>query len=539
MKKKVLTLGFFLSSLISFGQSSSFDQRARDYVKQYADWAIEEQRRVGIPASITLAQGIYETSAGESELATKANNHFGIKCKKEWTGATFAHTDDAPNECFRKYNSAKESYIDHSNYLKNAPRYAELFSLPIENYSQWAKGLKKCGYATNPAYAQKLIKMVEDFNLQEHTLKAMQPEQDIVSPNRISVRHQVQNLAEHDASMVNFKKPISITEASDKAQELIMGKGNKEDDFIQINDLKTFQGKKGEMLVDKALKYNIRYSRLLEINELADEPLPRDMPIFLEAKRLKGIHETHTVAEGETIEIIAQNEGMSSRQLRIYNLMASNEQPISGSLLKLQAQADERPATYKITKTDGKNNSKSFKLMTNEPESSNDYIPTKKPSPNVEEVEIGYGAERPSFLNTPKLDSNVMIIKVVENKMESPVDKKAATFSDSSKPVVQDEFALLKAKLDKAVYTQNSKSNIKVTSSDPISLTNTQQIDVAKNVSTPPSSTGVSEVEYHIVEKGDTGYSIAKKYGIKVKQLNEWNNLNFDGIKVGQKLRVK
>jgi LysM repeat protein len=531
MKKEILSICFLFMAITTIAQSTSFDEKANAYIKQYAAWAIEEQQRVGIPASIILAQGIYETGAGESELATQANNHFGIKCKKEWTGATFAHTDDAPDECFRKYPSAKESYIDHSDYLRKSARYAELFTYPVKNYTAWAKGLKRCGYATNPAYAHKLIKMIEDYDLQQYTLVANGERANEVVPQRTLVKDQVQDIRAHDALIAPARKPI--TELSNQETERIV---THEDGTIRINNLRAFYAKKGEMLLDKAMKYNIRYARLLEINELADEPLQRDMPIFLEPKKFKGAHAVHTVQEGETVEMIAHNEGMGSRQLRIFNLMAQNEQPVVGSVLKLQEQSDERPVTYRMIRAQAEPVEQNFRLQDPAQKQSDDYISTKKNVQKTEEIEMGYGAERPSFLQEKK---NI----VINDKQHSDViveEKKIEEKKVEEKKVQpqqpQDEISLLKARLDKAVYGRTS--NIKVSSSD----SNTLIADVPSVTNSkdlPNKNATTTEMQYHTVEKGDTGYSIAKKYGIKVKQLNEWNNLNFDGIKVGQKLRVK
>ena len=118
-----------------------------------------------IPASITLAQGIFESACGTSRLATEANNHFGIKCHKEWQGETIKHDDDELQECFRKYNEVEESYNDHSQFLITRPRYAKLFTLDIMDYKGWARELKTAGYATNPQYAERLISLIERFNL--------------------------------------------------------------------------------------------------------------------------------------------------------------------------------------------------------------------------------------------------------------------------------------------------------------------------------------------------------------------------------------
>lgn len=143
-----------------------------NYIQSYADLAVAEMARSGIPASITLAQGLLESHYGTSNLATKANNHFGIKCKSTWQGPSYYHKDDDLNEkgeliksCFRSYASPIDSYIDHSDFLTGSDRYAYLFELSKTDYIRWAHGLKKCGYATDPDYAIKLIKKIEQFKL--------------------------------------------------------------------------------------------------------------------------------------------------------------------------------------------------------------------------------------------------------------------------------------------------------------------------------------------------------------------------------------
>ena len=132
----------------------------------FSKWAVGEMNRSGIPASITLAQGLLESNNGNSTLATKGNNHFGIKCH-DWKGKSIRHHDDKRNECFRKYNSARDSYTDHTNFLMNSPRYSFLFLLDQTDYKAWARGLKKAGYATSPTYASALIKIIEDNELDQ------------------------------------------------------------------------------------------------------------------------------------------------------------------------------------------------------------------------------------------------------------------------------------------------------------------------------------------------------------------------------------
>ena len=144
-----------------------WNQSYQTYINQYKDLAIEQMLRYRIPASITLAQGLFESRAGQSDLARQGNNHFGIKCHN-WTGPTQYHDDDARGECFRVYQDAKESYEDHSRFLAKQPRYSRLFSLNTTDYKGWAHGLKSCGYATNPQYANKLIQIIELYRLQDY-----------------------------------------------------------------------------------------------------------------------------------------------------------------------------------------------------------------------------------------------------------------------------------------------------------------------------------------------------------------------------------
>lgn len=154
---------FFFFSLTSFSQSLT-----NDYIKNYKDLAIEEMKLYNIPASITLSQGILESSNGESMLATKANNHFGIKCHTSWEGDRVFHDDDEKGECFRKYSNVEDSYRDHSLFLANSSRYSFLFDIPLTNYKSWAKGLKKAGYATNPKYSKLLINIIKRYNLDQY-----------------------------------------------------------------------------------------------------------------------------------------------------------------------------------------------------------------------------------------------------------------------------------------------------------------------------------------------------------------------------------
>lgn len=179
----ILFAGQLLLAANSTENSSSYFL-AYSYLTKYKSIAIEEMNRTGIPASITLAQGMYESGFGKSELAVKGNNHFGIKCKSNWTGAKMYYTDDEPDECFRKYNTSRESYRDHSDFLVNRDYYRSLFDLPRTDYKAWANGLKKAGYATDPNYSSKLIAIIQRFKLYEYDYIQLPQEEEIeTAPN--------------------------------------------------------------------------------------------------------------------------------------------------------------------------------------------------------------------------------------------------------------------------------------------------------------------------------------------------------------------
>jgi len=151
----------------------------RNYISQYKETAKNNMRTHGIPASITLAQGILESGSGEGRLAKQANNHFGIKCHSNWTGQTIKHDDDKSQECFRKYDDAADSFRDHSFFLTSRSRYGNLFKLPKDDYKSWAKGLRKAGYATDPKYPDKLITLIEKYSLHQYDQEVLEKTENI------------------------------------------------------------------------------------------------------------------------------------------------------------------------------------------------------------------------------------------------------------------------------------------------------------------------------------------------------------------------
>jgi Mannosyl-glycoprotein endo-beta-N-acetylglucosaminidase len=304
------------------------------YINKFKATAISEQVRVGVPAAITLAQGIHESSSGLSPLAVEANNHFGIKCKKDWKGETMLHDDDAEQECFRKYPTAFDSYTDHSNFLKNNRRYGFLFDIDALNYKDWAVGLRKAGYATNPNYSTRLTTLIEKYSLQQYTQAAVL---------------EIANNAKKAAEIIpENDKPVSIKNMVNKIGSDVVGfakESNAADPLVEkLNGLKGFYAKKGTMLLDESVSRDIRYQKLLEINDLDDEPLQNDMFVYLEKKYKKSPNrKSHIVLEGEDMLLIAQKEGVQLRSLLALNLLKINDMPAVGQKVYLQDEVSRTP----------------------------------------------------------------------------------------------------------------------------------------------------------------------------------------------------
>jgi len=298
------------------------------YINNYKKLAMEEMQRTGIPAAIKLAQGIHETYAGQSVLVLKSNNHFGIKCKSYWTGKKVYHDDDARGECFRSYHEAAQSYRDHSDFLRSGERYAFLFRLDPTDYKGWANGLKKAGYATNPKYAPIIIRLIEEYHLQQYSLIAMgkmAPEDEVMVSIPTPVTEAPGNIAMH----IKYVEP---------AREIapppppVFPTGE-----FMINNTKVIYAKQGSLLLAIANEYGIPLGRLLEFNDLQnDEVLVKDQLVFLQRKRKTGQSDVHVVAQGETLYDIAQAEAIRIENLLAYNQLNKNVQLVPGQRLYLK-----------------------------------------------------------------------------------------------------------------------------------------------------------------------------------------------------------
>lgn len=308
--KKVFTLNIpvqfiILSFLLSIPSVTLFSQAKRykiydEYIDTYKYIAVDHMKRHKIPASITLAQGLLESGAGKSDLATKGKNHFGIKCHSDWRGKKIYKADDNPNDCFRVYGNAEDSYEDHALFLKK-DRYRSLFDLKITDYRGWAKGLQQCGYATDKAYANKLIKIIEDYELYQH-------DKAILSENTLK--------KEEVAVRVLYKHTPY------KTHNLI---------YVIAEDGDTYEA--------IAAEFQFKAKDLYKWNEVqVGFPLKSGDIVYFEKKKSKADkpYYDHIVQVGESMHSISQKYGLKVKNLYKMNKKDFEYVPVEGDVLKLR-----------------------------------------------------------------------------------------------------------------------------------------------------------------------------------------------------------
>lgn len=451
----------------------------QQYIATYKEIAIDEMRQSGIPASIKLAQGILETQSGNGWLVLNSNNHFGIKCKNNWVGETVNYDDDARQECFRKYGSAADSYRDHSAFLKNNPRYAFLFQFAPDDYKSWAYGLKQAGYATSRTYPQQLIKIIEDYNLDQYTQEGMGIAKSTPVENK-NTRPTVQDRPASGKPVASAKPPVK----QPAVKQYPRGQ-------FEINGRKVLYLPAGTSLIQVASQHHIRLSRLLKYNDLSsDAPLTSNMLIFLQKKSKKGKDDFHVVGAGETMHAVAQAEGIQMKWLRRRNKLHEGEEPAAGEKLALDGYASNTPRLAKGSKA-------------KEDEEAENYSLTKegqgvKDEPEEEEVTVAAPAPAPAANNNGGIPS-----EMVEDL------KKLGAGNGSNGSTAQGPARTTPAPAPAPVRP-----------------------------AVPQQSPTRGILQYHDVQPKETAYGIAKRYNITIEQLQQWNNLPGTDIKIGQRLLV-
>ena len=372
--KRLLLIGFVFLTTALMAQMPN--PKVQQYIAAYKDLAMAEMQRTGIPASIKLAQGILESQAGESPLSKRSNNHFGIKCKTEWTGARTYHDDDARGECFRVYNSVEESFKDHSEFLRTRAHYSFLFLLDPADYKAWANGLKKAGYATSKTYPQQLIKTIEENNLQQFSelvIAQKNTKQDLIKTTEATVVNNQpqpsqsgpnQSVALQEEIKQPVKTAVIVEDVSDdndaltetvvsgiiaKPKQAAQKAKSYPDGVFSINGSKVFYANAGTSLLAIADQYDLSMSKLLEYNDLDGiDVLNKDQLIFIEKKARKSEKDFHIVEADENWYDISQKEGIALKSLLELNNLKKEVPLAKGEKIHLKPKTSvvaKNPAT--------------------------------------------------------------------------------------------------------------------------------------------------------------------------------------------------
>ena len=332
MKKVLIAIALLLGFTVSAQRDPGTPQER--YIARFASIAVNEMYRRGVPASITLAQGIIEPRSGQSALAADGNNHFGIKCHNSWNGRTMLADDDRKDECFRVYDSAEESFRDHSDFLRYRDRYKFLFDFPVTDYKSWAYGLKQAGYATDPSYAAKLIQCVENYNLSRF--------------DRMTV---AEALAEGGADAEEPSAQDDVEEMPDsplkiEAGEIYRGKAGEEYRFSLSRTLYSRNGVpfvyavEGETYASIAKSNHLLLREILKFNDIpGGGELHAGDVVYLEPKKSKTVRglDKYIVGEdGETFHGICQRFAVKEKAIRKLNGLPAGYQPKEGDELLLR-----------------------------------------------------------------------------------------------------------------------------------------------------------------------------------------------------------
>lgn len=322
--KRILLFLIFISAFSSASAQTAQQKALADaYLEKYAQMAVEEMHRSGVPASITLAQGMLESSYGRSELAVKANNHFGIQCHSDWKGKRYEHMDAGELRQFRKYKSVLDSYADHSDFLAGGKRYSSLFELEITDYKGWAYGLKKAGYAEDPEYAVKLIRVVEMYGLDKYDLLQEVVASGAGEPERTA-----------PVVVVAVQEEQPLTERQRRTYRYNLTR-----EMYSQNGVPFIYAYEGERYSDIARQYGLFLREMLSFNDASEDcELPCGAVVYLQAKKRKAAkeYEEYVVEEGMGMREISQKFAVKLKKLYRMNDVDEEFVPQVGDTIRLR-----------------------------------------------------------------------------------------------------------------------------------------------------------------------------------------------------------
>ncbi len=565
---------FFLATyfLVLVLASCAQDQSQNNYIKRYAEIAVREMERTGVPASIKLAQGILESNSGKSTLARKAKNHFGMKCGSVWKGPTYYKEDDDFDEngkliksCFRVFDSGEESFIAHSEFLRDPRkkyRYGWLFTdIDPRDYKGWAKGLKKSGYATSPTYAEKLIGIIERADLARFDY--MQSDELKVTP-----------------------PDLSSTDPSDRPTR----PGRRDDPVRQIrkilrnNDVRYTTAFQDDTPYDLSLKYDMPVEKILRYNEYlsnANQSIAKGEKVYLQCKKnnYRGKRKFHFIKGNETMFDLSQMYGVKLDKLYKKNRLAKGSEPAPGSKIKIRGRkvySNEVPPLrddYLPVNPPPENNvpvrANDVVSFDNEvtPTEVNNRPPsnerTDRPS-SISEALDKRKKQKQSNNNSSSNDRPGSISEALNknngtNTGNTPSTSTGSTGTSSSSDVfttpppstnVVTHGEIWEERNDvpysppprpttSTVTNSTGSSNPTITNNPPPVVTNPTSTPTPNTPSTPPSSTRPVTAALYTVQDGDTLYRISKTFDISVNDLKMLNGLTNNTIRKGQQLKVR
>lgn len=303
-----------------------------EYIDRYKSIAVEHMERYGIPASITMAQGLLESDAGNSLLSRKSNNHFGIKCKRNWTGDKVYHDDDAKGECFRSYPSVEASYRDHAEFLDTQPRYDSLFAYGPDDYRNWARGLKAAGYATAPDYAQRLVRIIEEYQL--YLLD--RPDGSRLYASRLASPADPGCRFDDESSMTHAAAATGLVDPDHYRVTINAHDGY---DIYETNGVHYVLAKEHDTFEAIGCSFRISARNLRKFNELKKGVQPvAGEPVFIARKkrRWEGDAATHTARQGETAYTVGQTYGVRTRSIEKLNRPTAGRAIAQGERIRLR-----------------------------------------------------------------------------------------------------------------------------------------------------------------------------------------------------------
>lgn len=474
---------------------------------------MQEMRAHGVPASITLGQGVLESASGNSKLAKNCNNHFGIKCRSNWTGKFCLADDDAKDECFRGYETAFDSYRDHSLFLKGGKRYFLLFELSATDYKGWANGLREAGYATNPNYGNILIGVIEKYRL-----------------------------SQYDSMVVFGEDFYSPGVATNTAP-------------VEVNGIQAIMAKPGETPEQVAARYNMSTWQIYKYNDISkgDMLSPGEI-IYLKPKRRRSFENNHTVKNGETMREISQKYGVKVKHLYKLNRLEPGLEVRPGEVINLKEKRDVPPAI--LERNDNPNQVNAVDLILNQrtaPQGgqskgtvyevqAGETLQDIAQRMNVSALDLarwnnldGYSVAAGQIL---VLRPNVKMSEETQVDYRNFMSNNGAASAPRTHIVIRGETLFSIARLYR--LSVDSLTAWNQLEGKPLMVDRKLYLQRVGGTSPAKSNNNAGQFDaYHFVQPGETLYSISRKYAISVEEIKAWNRLENNQIEVGQRLQVR